>query len=1352
MFGQTPRSEWTSSNKFASFNVAVENNGAEPVVPIVHITVTSPSGEEIWTIDYEAEEIGPYQRDTIDVIDFIGEEFYNVFSFNEDQMQNIELGRYLVSYSVSTDAGDDPTPNNNEKSHPFYITESAYSPATPNITTTSCPNTWGNFEEGDEIVAIFEYNTLPQGDVPVYVFIDESTTPGTAIAANIYEYNAGSYDFELSLTSGTHTITAAEIGKWIEVPFGDTHFTIEEYDPESNTKTVEVGIAFYEDGETLNLGASNDMPNKGWICRYIMSGVGPSAYNASRESVAPAICLGVPNTETTYTINVLSANGTMGYVSDGGTFLAGSSITISAIPFSGYRFVKWNDDNTTNPRTITATGNATYIAVFEALPEQYMITVLSANETMGTVNGGGTFDAGDRRVIYATPYSGYRFVSWNDGNTSNPRRISVTGNATYIASFEALPEQYTITVLSANETMGYVSGGGTFYDGDQRTITATPYSGYRFVRWNDGNIDNPRTITVTGNATYIANFEAIPVQYTITVLSASETMGSVTGGGNYYGGSQTTISAIPNVGYRFVSWNDNNTDNPRTITVTGNATYIATFENANNVVTYTITATAGPGGTINPNGVVTVYEGDDKDFTITADSGYYIISVRVDGMESYSLLHNTTDILTYRIDGVYTFATVLGHHTISAEFAEIPTFTITVNTDQPTWGTVAGSGTYYMGASVQISATPNEGCWFVGWNDNNTDNPRTITVNGNATYTARFQCNAYYSSFTATACGSYTWDNQTYTASGEYQQTLTATNYADSIVTLSLTIHPLPQPEITASGVLDGCNPSPITLSAGNYTAYNWSTGANTATINISDPGYYYVEVTDGNGCIGISNQINVGISNAIPDAPQIAVVGLNNLNQNVVSWSAVGNTNVSAYRIYRENNVANVYEPMATIEASAQTYWTDETADPSARAYRYKVTAVDECGGESPMSDYHKTMHLTINQGIGNTWNLIWSHYEGFDFGTYRIYRGTMPSNMTMIGEVPSNLNSYTDNTATANTGFYYQVEVVRNSRSRDAEISSRSNIVDNGYLPEFTITVMSSNPNRGTVSGGGTYPEGTVVRIEATALEGFVFSSWSDDNTDNPRYITVTGDAIYIASFDEVTIVPEYTITVMSSNPNRGTVTGGGTYPEGTVITIEATALEGFVFSSWSDDNTENPRQITVTADATYIASFDVVSTVPEYTITVMSANPNRGTVTGGGTYPEGTVVTIEATALEGFEFVSWSDENTENPRQITVTGDATYIASFEPATGIEESSALEIVLFPNPATDILNITSSETISEIEIVNVMGQVVKRIEVNSDNAVCDVEELKAGVYVVRIHTLNGAEGSAISQRKFVKE
>ena len=75
--------------------------------------------------------------------------------------------------------------------------------------------------------------------------------------------------------------------------------------------------------------------------------------------------------------------------------------------------------------------------------------------------------------------------------------------------------------------------------------------------------------------------------------------------------------------------------------------------------------------------------------------------------------------------------------------------------------------------------------------------------------------------------------------------------------------------------------------------------------------------------------------------------------------------------------------------------------------------------------------------------------------------------------------------------------------------------------------------------------------------------------------------------------------------------------------------------------------------------------------------------------------------------------------------------------------------LCLDPNPATDILNITSSETISEIEIINTLGQVVYRTEVNADNAVCNVNGLANGVYVVRIHGTNMA---SVCQKKFIKE
>jgi hypothetical protein len=118
------------------------------------------------------------------------------------------------------------------------------------------------------------------------------------------------------------------------------------------------------------------------------------------------------------------------------------------------------------------------------------------------------------------------------------------------------------------------------------------------------------------------------------------------------------------------------------------------------------------------------------------------------------------------------------------------------------------------------------------------------------------------------------------------------------------------------------------------------------------------------------------------------------------------------------------------------------------------------------------------------------------------------------------------------------------------------------------------------------------------------------------------------------------------------------------------------------------------------------------------------------------------------------------TWNGTEYTETGDYTQTFTAENGcdsivtlhlnilSGISQNGTAEISVFPTPTTDILNITSSETISKIEIVNVMGQVVKRMEVNTDNAVCDVKDLRSGVYVVRIH----AASTTLSLRRFVKE
>ena len=196
---------------------------------------------------------------------------------------------------------------------------------------------------------------------------------------------------------------------------------------------------------------------------------------------------------------------------------------------------------------------------------------------------------GSTWTLTATPNTGYHFVCWKKGNTqistNETTDVIIDGNATYTAYFEQdASTKYTITTNVNTAGWGTVTPGGEKSENSNFTITATPASlAYGFVKWQkngadfSGNTVNPITVPVTADATYTAVFEHLP-QGVITVVS---NYGTVTGAGSYERGTQVTLTVTPNSGYTFAQWSDNNTDNPRYITVTGDATYTAQYYDLN---------------------------------------------------------------------------------------------------------------------------------------------------------------------------------------------------------------------------------------------------------------------------------------------------------------------------------------------------------------------------------------------------------------------------------------------------------------------------------------------------------------------------------------------------------------------------------------------------------------------------------------------------------------------------------------------------------------------------------------------------------------------------------------------------
>ena len=266
-YAQSPRQQWVTSSGFGTFHVEIKNDGADAVVPVLNVVVTSPSGAEVYNQTVTGRSIASTVRDTLDLatIDEDVMENSTVFYFNVQSETEIELGRYTVTYSVSIQGGaEDPTPDNNTVEQYFYITDNNFSKSYYEPTTSSCINCWGISTSGeDEFGTEFEYTYSPDDNMSVDVYINERTTVGTSIQLKLYEYDSESRNNVLKRTSDPYEITDADLNTWVNLTFTNQYpFSFE--DGETYRMVyVMVQPIWDNDDDNIYLGASNVLTNNG---------------------------------------------------------------------------------------------------------------------------------------------------------------------------------------------------------------------------------------------------------------------------------------------------------------------------------------------------------------------------------------------------------------------------------------------------------------------------------------------------------------------------------------------------------------------------------------------------------------------------------------------------------------------------------------------------------------------------------------------------------------------------------------------------------------------------------------------------------------------------------------------------------------------------------------------------------------------------------------------------------------------------------------------------------------------------------------------------------------------------------
>jgi uncharacterized repeat protein (TIGR02543 family) len=476
-----------------------------------------------------------------------------------------------------------------------------------------------------------------------------------------------------------------------------------------------------------------------------------------------------------YSLTISSTTGGSVTTPGEGTFTydAGTTVSLMAASATGYQFANWIGDvgmiADINAASTTIALNGDYLvtANFEVIePVQYGLTVSSSAGGSVTTPGEGTFtyDAGAVVSLVAAPTTGYQFVAWTgdvdtiDNIEAASTTITVSGDCSVTANFEPIRTvRYNLTITSSSGGWVTSPGMGSFnYDaGTVVSLMASPtciYQ-YQFVNWTGdvGAIANTNvpstTITMNGNYSIRANFEAIPPsQYSLTI--SSSTGGSVTtpGEGTFVGdaGLVVTLVATPATGYQFVNWTGNvgtiANVNAALTTIILNASYSirANFE-AVSPSQYSLTISSTIGGSVTTPG-----EG-----TFTRDAGT-VVSLVGTAAAGYHFVNWTGDVGTVaNVNAASTTVTMNGAYSIAANFEAIPTgqYTLTMSSTAGGSVTTPGEGTFShdAGTVVSLVATAATGYYFVTWTGdvgtvaNVNAASTTITINDSYSVTAVFE-------------------------------------------------------------------------------------------------------------------------------------------------------------------------------------------------------------------------------------------------------------------------------------------------------------------------------------------------------------------------------------------------------------------------------------------------------------------------------------------------------------------------------------------------------------------------------------------------------------------------------------
>ena len=916
------------------------------------------------------------------------------------------------------------------------------------------------------------------------------------------------------------------------------------------------------------------------------------------------------------------------------------------------------------------------------------------NKTSEKVNYGGTATATATLPANTVQYA-YTFDGWYDGSTKvgSDLALSVAGiisNRTFTAIGNRTLNRYTLVITVIPTGAGTTVGQGTYNYGSSVQATATPATGYNFTKWvlDTGDVSkaNPLTgIDIDGNRTVQAVFT--PKTYSISANAAyrvnesgdfttGTTGGTVSGGGTYTHGNSVSLKATPATGYSFAGWyegaNQVSTAEAYTFTATSARTLVGRFQRN----WYTITFSAGTGGTVSPTSARVQY-GGSAESTATANTGYtftqwsngtktakltvtnvtanatyaasfginaYVITYQAGtGVESVTPTSETvnhgsnaagstaTVATGYNFDGWYN-----GSTRVSTALTYGPT-SVVKNMTLVAKGTIK---TFAVTGTSQYRNTDSTGDWSTGTSGGSVSGSGTYDYGSKAT-------------LTASAATGYTfmgWFNTSGTSVG------TSTTYTINSVTAAVTVYARFQKNWYTVTYTRGTGVNSLSKTS-ERVAYNGTVTSETA---VASTGYNSPTWTKSSG----TGLLSVSAGKATLSAIQS-------------NCTLVASATINSYTIsYTKNaNIASISKTSEKVNHGGTATCT-ATLPANTAQYTYSFGGWYEgstrVGTALALSVANITAARTFEaRGVATVNKYTLTVVNGSGSGTYNYGTKVTITASTIEGKT---FSKWSDGVITASR----EVTVTANA-TYTAEYTTNTYTVT--YVKGTGIATISKTSE--TVSWGANAAGST-----ATVATGYTFDGWYNGGTRVSTSLTYgpTNVKSNLTLTAKATI-NKYTVTASpyfrntdgtgnyTSGTTGGTVSGGGSVNYGGSTTVTATPAAGYKFDGWYSAGATGGSLLSssasyaisnVTASKTVYARF----TKKYYTITyaksdyVASLSKTSERVAHGANATGCTMTVMSTTAQYSYAVDGWYSGATKKTSNATyaptaVTADATYTA---------------------------------------------------------------------------------------------